>query len=67
MTADTTFREFVEKTGIRPSMLKVGSQEYWDLIEAFNGTSVKLRTEAKNVEHEEARARRCFRIVFPNQ
>lgn len=45
MTANTTFKEFVEERGIRFSMLNTDSQKYTDLIVKFNRAKIKLRIE----------------------
>ena len=42
MTADTTFKEFVEEKGINFSRLDFRSPEYRNLVEAFNRAKLKL-------------------------
>ncbi len=57
MTADTTFKEFVEENGLKFSLLDFGSPEYRDLVEAFNRVKFMLEAEEDAREHERERAR----------
>jgi len=45
MTADMTFKEFVEEEGCDFSLLEADSQNYRKLVERFNKVKVKLRAE----------------------
>ena len=45
MTADTTFKEFVEEKNLKFSLLDFGSPEYRSLVEAFNKAKLKLEAE----------------------
>jgi hypothetical protein len=56
MTADTTFKEFVEEKGLKFSLLDFGSREYRDLVEAFNKVKLTLEAEEEAREYEEERA-----------
>jgi hypothetical protein len=51
MTANTTFKEFVEEEGCAFSLLEFDSRDYMKLVERFNRVKLKLRAE------EEARLR----------
>jgi hypothetical protein len=51
MTADTTFKEFVEEEGLAFSLLEVDR----NLVERFNEVKVKLRAEEEERLHERAR------------
>jgi hypothetical protein len=55
MTADTTFKEFVEEKGLKFSLLDFCSPEYENLVEAFN--KVKFRMEAEEDARETERER----------
>ena len=57
MTADTTFKEFVEEKGLKFALLDFGSPEYRTLVEAFNEVKLKLETEEEAREYEKERAR----------
>ena len=57
MTADTTFKEFVEEKNLKFSLLDFGSPEYRKLVEAFNEVKRKLEAEEEAREHERERAR----------
>lgn len=57
MTADTTFKEFVEEKGLKFSLLDFGSREYRALVEAFNEVKLKLEAEEEAREYEKERAR----------
>ena len=57
MTADTTFKEFVEEKDISFCMLKIGSQEYRDLVEEFNAIKFKLEAEEEARQWEKVRER----------
>ena len=53
MTADTTFKEFVEENGINFSLLEVGSRRYRNLVQRFNKAKLKLEAEEEAREWEE--------------
>ncbi|MGD0660389.1 MAG: hypothetical protein ABSD38_20195 [Syntrophorhabdales bacterium] len=55
MTADTTFKEFVEEEGLTLSLLEVDSLQYRNLVERFNEVKVKLRAQEGDRLHERAR------------
>ena len=55
MTADTTFKEFVEEEGLTFSLLEVDSLQYRNLVERFNEVKVKLRAEEERRLHERAK------------
>ena len=55
MTADTTFKEFVEEEGLTFSLLEVDSLQYRNLVERFNEVKVKLRAQEEDRLHERAR------------
>ena len=55
MTADTTFKEFVEEEGHTFSLLEVDSLTYRNLVERFNDVKVKLRAEEESRLHERAK------------
>jgi hypothetical protein len=57
MTADTTFKEFVEESGISFCLLEFDSREYRRLVRAFNRAKLKLEAEAEATENAEIRAR----------
>jgi hypothetical protein len=57
MTADTTFKEFVEEKDLNFSSLDFGSPEYRSLVEAFNAVKFQLEAEEEGREHEEERRR----------
>jgi hypothetical protein len=57
MTADTTFKEFVEEKDLNFSRLDFGSPEYRTLVEAFNKAKVQLKAEGEAREYKEERAR----------
>jgi hypothetical protein len=57
MTADTTFKEFVEEMGLKFSLLDFGSRKYKDLVEAFNRVKFELEAAEEALEHEKIRAR----------
>lgn len=57
MTADTTFREFVEETGTSFYLLEFGSPHYRNLVEEFNKAKLDLEAKAEDREREEWRAR----------
>ena len=45
MTADTTFKEFVEEKDLIFSLLDFNSREYRNLVEEFNRVKFKLEAE----------------------
>jgi len=51
MTADTTFKEFVEEKNLKFSLLDFGSPEYRDLVEEFNKTKLMLEPEEEVREY----------------
>ena len=55
MTADTTFKEFVEEEGLTFSLLEVDSLQYRNLVERFNEVKVKLRAQEEDRLHERAK------------
>jgi hypothetical protein len=55
MTADTTFKEFVEEEGLTFSLLEVDSLKYRKLVERFNEVKLKLRAEEEGRVYERAR------------
>ena len=55
MTADTTFKEFVEEEGLTFSLLEVDSLQYRNLVERFNEVKIKLRAEGEERLDERAR------------
>jgi len=57
MTADTTFKEFVEEKNLKFSLLDFGSPEYKNLVETFNKAKLKLEAEEEAREYEKERAR----------
>jgi len=57
MTADTTFKEFVEEKDLNFSSLDFGSPEYRSLVETFNTAKFQLEAEEEGREHEEERRR----------
>ena len=57
MTADTTFKEFVEENHLNFSLLDFDSLEYRDLVKAFNEVKFKLEAEEEAREREEERVR----------
>jgi hypothetical protein len=57
MTADTTFKEFVEERGLRFSLLDFGSREYRNLVKVFNEAKLKLEAEEEAPKYEEMRAK----------
>jgi hypothetical protein len=57
MTAETTFKEYVEEKGLTFSLLDFGSPEYVDLVEAFNKVKFRLEAEEEARECGELRAR----------
>ena len=57
MTAETTFKEFVEEKDLKFSLLVFGSPEYRSLVEVFNKAKLKLEAEEDAREHEKERAR----------
>ena len=57
MTADTTFKEFVEERDLRFSMLDFGSPEYKSLVDAFNKAKLRLEAEEEAREYEKERTR----------
>jgi len=60
MTADTTFKEFVEEEGLTFSLLEVDSLKYRNLVERFNEVKHKLRAL------EEGRVYERARLVMPS-
>jgi len=56
MTIDTTFKEFVDETGVDFFLLDFGSRKYRKLVEAFNDVKSRLAAEDEAREHEKARA-----------
>jgi hypothetical protein len=58
MTADTTFKEFVEEEGLSFFLLEVGSRRYRNFVEKFNEAKHKLRAE------EEARLYQSVRPLL---
>ena len=57
MTADTTFKEFVEEKDLNLSLLDFGSREYRNLVKAFNEAKLKVEAEGEAREYEKERAR----------
>ncbi len=57
MTADMTFKEFVEARNINYCLLKFGSQEYRELVEAFNRAKFKIEADEEATEWANVRAR----------
>ena len=57
MRADMTFKEFVEERHVNFCLLKFGSPEYRDLVEAFNGNKFKLEAEEEAREIAKVRAK----------
>ena len=57
MTADTTFKEFVEEKDLNFSLLEFGSPEYTSLVEAFNAAKFQMEAEEEAREHERERTR----------
>ena len=57
MTAETTFKEFVEEKGLTFSLLDFGSPEYVDLVEAFNRVKFSLEAEEEAREYGELRVK----------
>ena len=57
MTADTTFKEFVEENHLNFSLLDFDSREYRDLVRAFNDVKFKLEAEEEAREREKERVR----------
>jgi hypothetical protein len=57
VTADTTFKEFVEEKDLKFSLLDFGSPEYRSLVAAFNQAKFKLEAEEEAREYEKERAR----------
>ncbi len=57
MTADTTFKEFVEENDLKFSLLDYGSPEYKRLVEVFNKAKFKLEAEEDAREYAKERAR----------
>jgi hypothetical protein len=56
MTADMTFKEFVEEKGINFCLLDFGSRKYRRLVEVFNKVKFKLVGEEQAREYEKIRA-----------
>ncbi len=56
MTADTTFKEFVEGRNLNFSQLEFGSPEYQSLVEVFNKAKLELEAEEEARESERLRA-----------
>ena len=54
MTADTTFKEFVEEEGCAFSLLEFDSRDYMKLVERFNRAKLKLRAEKEAWLHKRA-------------
>ncbi|MGD0662876.1 MAG: hypothetical protein ABSD38_32895 [Syntrophorhabdales bacterium] len=54
MTADTTFKEFVEEQGLSFSRVEFDSEKYGSLIERFNKLKLRLRAEMEARLHERA-------------
>ena len=54
MTADTTFKEFVEEEGRSFLRLDVDSPDYRSLVERFNGAKLRLRAQEEARLHERA-------------
>jgi predicted transposase YdaD len=57
MTADTTFKEFVEENNLNFFLLDFGSPEYKKLVETFNNAKLKLQAEEDAREYERERVR----------
>ncbi len=57
MTADTTFKEFIEENGISFCLLEFGSKEYRSLVRAFNRAKLRLEAQAEATEYAQIRAR----------
>jgi len=47
MTADTTFKEFVEEEGLTFASLDADSRKYRNLVERFNEVKLRLRAEVE--------------------
>jgi len=58
MTADTTFKEFVEEEGLTFAPLDVDSRNYRDLVQRFNNAKFRLRAAAEGRLRESARSTR---------
>ena len=56
MTADTTFKDFVEEEGHTFASLDVDSRNYRSLVKKFNHVKSRLRAEAEGRLHESVRA-----------
>ena len=54
MTADTTFKEFVEEQGLSFSRVEFDSRKYGSLIERFNKLKFRLRAKEEARLHEKA-------------
>jgi len=54
MTADMTFKEFVEEEGCAFSLLEFDSRDYMKLVERFNKAKLKLRAEKEAWLHKRA-------------
>jgi hypothetical protein len=57
MTADTTFKQFVNEKGLSLSLLAFGSRKYWNLVKAFNKAKLALEAEEEAREYEKERVR----------
>ena len=54
MTADTTFKDFVEEQGLSFSRVEFDSRKYGSLIERFNKLKFRLRAKEEARLHERA-------------
>ena len=54
MTADTTFKEFVEEQGLSFSRVEFDSEKHGSLIGRFNRLKLRLRAEMEARLHERA-------------
>ncbi len=57
MTADMTFKEFVEANNLSFVLLDFDSQEYRDLVDRFNAYKFRLEAEEEAREHAAERIR----------
>jgi hypothetical protein len=64
MTADTTFKEFVEEMNVNFSLIEFRSPEYMNLVEAFNKAKLKVKAEEDAIEYERERARLMLNARF---
>jgi len=55
MTADTTFKEFVEEEGLNLFLVEFDSPNYRNLVGRFNEVKLKLRAEEEARWYERTR------------